>query len=67
MFPKLVRDDDEDVEEGSTVKRDLGDERIILCFIFLEKGVVRLSLTYSLVSAVRKKKFVNRQYRYSES
>lgn len=67
MFPKLVRDNDEDVEEGSTVKRDLGDESIIFCFIFLEKGVVRLSLTYSLVSAVRKKKFVNRQYRYNES
>lgn len=38
IFPKLVRDDDdEDVEEGSMVKRDLGDESIIFfsfCLFF---------------------------------
>ena len=64
IFPKLVRNGDEDVEEGSTVKRDLGDERIIFSSLFFGGGL-GLScfslLTYSLVSAVRKKKFVNRQ------
>lgn len=51
-----MRDDDDDVEEGSTVKRDLGDESIIfislsfcLFYIFFVGGglrrVVGLSLT----------------------
>lgn len=31
-FPKVVRDGDEDNEEGSTMKRDLGDESIIFFF-----------------------------------
>lgn len=41
IFPKLIRDDDEDLEMGSMAKRDLGDESIIFflllfifCFIF---------------------------------
>lgn len=29
IFPKLIRDDDEDVEVGSMAKRDVGDESII--------------------------------------
>lgn len=34
-FPKVVRDGDEDNEEGSTMKRDLGDESIIFSvFLF---------------------------------
>lgn len=57
IFPKLVRNGD------STVKRDLDDERIIFSNFFL--GGFGLScfslLTHSLVSAVGKKKFVNRQ------
>lgn len=72
-FPKVVRDGDEDNEEGSTMKRDLGDESIIFFFfsVFLFFGgglgwAASLSLTYSLFSAVRKKKFVGRQYIYRE-
>lgn len=78
-FPKVVRDGDEDNEEGSTMKRDLGDESIIFfffsvflffCFsVFLGGfglGCFSLSLTYSLFSAVKKKKFVGRQYVYRE-
>lgn len=34
-FPKVVRDGDEDNEEGSTMKRDLGDESIIFFSFFL--------------------------------
>lgn len=33
-FPKVVRDGDEDNEEGSTMKRDLGDESIIFFLFF---------------------------------
>lgn len=79
ILPKLVRDGDLDVGEGSTVKKVLGDESIIFfflllvllfCFIFLfcfaRLGCLSPSLTYLLVSAVRKKKVVSRQYIYHE-
>lgn len=50
IFPKLVRNGDEDVEEGS-VKRDLGDERIIFSSFFFWRGAwVKLLLSSNLLA-----------------